>query len=79
MKQLSCASGDVETSARPVPSRRKTSAKPRTLGDCDVGRVVTLRVVVTGQGDRAMFCRAIDSDGRESEPCHLPADWACHE
>lgn len=67
----------------PAPEEARAIKRPRRraqcIGETEVGRVYTIRIVVTGRGEQAMFCRAIDADGRESEPRHLPNDWPVQE
>lgn len=69
---------DADTNT-PAPRRSKppqSAKRPTTLGDCEVGRVVTVRMVVTGDGsDGWRFVRPIHADGHEGAPLHLPGEW----
>lgn len=71
---LGCAGIDAAVT-RGAPAKRKPTRNPQRLGDCDTGRIVTLRLIVTGHGDDSTFVRALDADGRESSPRHLPDEW----
>lgn len=63
--------GTPRRSKPPQPAKR-----PTTLGECEVGRIVTVRMVVTGNGsDGWRFVRPIHADGSEGAPLHLPGEW----
>lgn len=69
--------------SRGTPRRSKSTQpakRPTTLGECEVGRVVTVRMVVTGNGsDGWRFVRPVYADGHEGEPLHLPGEWPLAE